>query len=61
MNKYQMGLKAYNEQDHMAFDKALPYLRQQLKECLESDEAKEGITAFLEKREPDWVGDDDES
>ena len=45
----------------MAFDKALPYLRQQLKECLESDEAKEGITAFLEKREPDWVGDDDES
>ena len=60
-NTMQMGLKAYNEQDHMAFDKALPYLRQQLKECLESDEAKEGITAFLEKREPDWVGDDDES
>ena len=60
-NTMQMGLRAYNEQDHMAFDEALPYLRQQLKECLESDEAKEGITAFLEKREPDWVGDDDES
>ena len=48
-NTMQMGLKAYNEQDHMAFDKALPYLRQQLKDCFQSEEAKEGITAFLEK------------
>jgi len=57
----KMGLKAYNEQDHMAFDDALPYLREQLKECLEGDDAKEGITAFFEKRQPNWIGDDDES
>jgi enoyl-CoA hydratase/carnithine racemase len=38
----------------MDFDNALPFLRKQLDACLQSADAKEGITAFLEKREPKW-------
>ena len=50
----QMGLSAYNEQDAMSFDEALPFLQKQIAACVQSDDAKEGITAFLEKRKPNW-------
>ncbi|MGB5326178.1 MAG: enoyl-CoA hydratase/isomerase family protein [Pseudomonadales bacterium] len=49
-----MGLAAFVKQDAMDFDEALPFLRTQLEACLKSPDAKEGITAFLEKREPRW-------
>jgi len=50
----QLGLEAYEKQDAMSFDEALPYLQKQIAKCFEGDDAKEGIAAFLEKREPDW-------
>ena len=50
----QMGLSAYNIQDSMSFDEALPFLQEQIAACIQSDDAKEGINAFLEKREPKW-------
>ncbi|MCS5548793.1 MAG: enoyl-CoA hydratase-related protein [SAR86 cluster bacterium] len=50
----QMGLSAYNTQDSMSFDEALPFLQEQIAACIQSDDAKEGINAFLEKREPKW-------
>jgi enoyl-CoA hydratase/carnithine racemase len=49
-----MGLSAYNQQDSMSFDEALPFLQEQITACIQSDDAKEGINAFLEKREPKW-------
>ncbi len=53
-NTMQLGLAAYNRQDHMDFDTALPFLKEQIDNCLKSEDAKEGINAFLEKRDPVW-------
>ncbi|SVB54618.1 uncharacterized protein METZ01_LOCUS207472 [marine metagenome] len=50
----QFGLKAYEKQDALAFDEALPYLQEQIAECFQGEDAKEGIAAFLEKRKPNW-------
>ena len=50
----QFGLEAYEKQDNMSFDEALPYLREQIAECFKGEDAKEGIAAFLEKRDPNW-------
>ena len=50
----QFGLKAYEKQDALEFDEALPYLQKQIAKCFEGDDAKEGIAAFLEKRKPNW-------
>ena len=50
----QFGLEAYVNQDSMNFDEALPYLGKKSAETFAGPDAKEGIAAFLEKREPKW-------
>ena len=50
----KFGLEAYEKQDSKSFDDALPYLKEQIAKCFESKDAQEGITAFLEKRKPNW-------
>ena len=49
-----MGLAAFRKQQTMAFEQALPYLKDQFFQCLQTDDAKEGIAAFVEKRKPKW-------
>jgi len=50
----QFGLEAYVNQDAMDFDEALPYLGKKSAETFAGPDAQEGISAFLEKREPEW-------
>jgi enoyl-CoA hydratase/carnithine racemase len=44
----------YRQQD-MAFDDALEYLHAQLSLAFSTDDITEGVTAFMEKREPVWT------
>ena len=50
----EFGLEAYVKQDGMDFDDALPYLAKKSAETFAGPDAQEGISAFLEKREPNW-------
>ncbi len=52
----RMGLRAFAAQDDLALADSLPMLRDGLASLLATDDAREGLTAFLEKRAPVWVG-----
>ena len=54
----KLGLRALADLDDMDMhiDKALPVLRERLAECLATDDAREGLMAFLQKRKPHWTG-----
>jgi enoyl-CoA hydratase/carnithine racemase len=51
-----LGLRAFAAQDDLELEKALPLLRDRLAECLATDDAREGLMAFLQKRQPQWTG-----
>ena len=52
----RLGLRAFAAQDDLAIEQALPLLRDRLAECLSTDDAREGLMAFLQKRAPQWTG-----
>ncbi|HEX7604014.1 MAG TPA: enoyl-CoA hydratase-related protein, partial [Polyangiaceae bacterium] len=52
----RLGLEAYAAQADLDLETALPMLRERLGQCLATDDAREGLMAFLEKRKPVWTG-----
>jgi enoyl-CoA hydratase len=52
----RLGKEAMRRQLDMPFDDALDYLRAQLTLALSTEDIVEGVSAFFEKREPEWRG-----
>jgi enoyl-CoA hydratase/carnithine racemase len=52
----RLGKEAMRRQLDMPLDDALDYLRAQLTLALSTEDVVEGVTAFFEKREPEWRG-----
>jgi enoyl-CoA hydratase len=52
----RLGKEAMRRQLDMPFEDALDYLRAQLSLALSTEDVVEGVTAFFEKREPQWKG-----
>lgn len=51
-----LGKRSFYRAEDMAFDSSLDYLAAMLTVCLESEDTVEGVTAFLQKRPPEWKG-----
>ena len=51
-----LGKRSFYRAEDMEFSEALDYLAGMLTVCLESEDTIEGVTAFLQKRPPEWKG-----
>jgi enoyl-CoA hydratase/carnithine racemase len=52
----RMGLEAFYRVQDLELEPALQYLQGQLVAVLGTEDAREGLMAFLEKRAPQWKG-----
>jgi enoyl-CoA hydratase/carnithine racemase len=52
----RLGLRAAAAQEGVDLERSLPLLRERLMEVLATDDCREGLAAFMEKRAPLWTG-----
>lgn len=52
----RLGLQALAETEELTLDDKLPILAERLSQCLGTNDAREGLMAFLEKRKAQWTG-----
>lgn len=51
-----LGKRSFYRAEDESFSDALEYLAGMLTVCLESEDTMEGVTAFMQKRPPEWKG-----
>lgn len=51
-----LGKRSFYKAEDLAFEASVEYLAGMLTLCLESEDTIEGVTAFMQKRDPQWKG-----